>query len=529
MRAVCLVLALGWSGLAFAELQNVQVGGEIRIRGRYWEGGWANGAIQPIPAQRARGRSLGPYGMTSMFNWDNRRYVTQQIAPGVWRRSKVNTGRAYMEQLTALHVKADFTHNVSALVDIHDFAIWGEDFRSDFITGADRRADSSNDIEFFQAYIEATQMFGVPLRLRIGRQELAMGKGWLVGNRITRLLGLSFDAIRLTYTHDMFTVDAFAAKVVETMAADDDVNLFGLYATYTGLKPLQVAGYYYWVRDARDIDDTPNSSPIKNWVEKRLGYNNYGDTHLHTVGIRLNGNYWGFDYDAEAAYQFGEADQVGALFRRFPGGYGDQNAQWDNWATDVEIGYTVDVKCKPRFFLGGAYLQGEDNRDMSFREWINPFNDRGKASVSFNRLFSSNCYSLIFDWICSFSNFYQVRGGASVHITDSISSGIRAAQFWVDEPFDLPLSWRLGPSHIPISSVFPFLTKPAKKDLGTVVSVFLKYDYTKDIFITAGWEHMFTGRGVDGGSYILNHGLEYAGGTNNRDADYIYFETGIRF
>ena len=527
-QLVYVAILTAWAGVACGELQNVQVGGEIRIRGRYWEGGWAGAPIQPIPAQWARGRSLGPFGLTSMYNWDNRRYITQQIAPGVWRRSKVDTGRAYVEQRTALHVKADFTQNVSAYVDIHDFTIWGEDFRSDYVTGADRRANTSNDVEIYQGYIEADQIFGVPLRLRLGRQELVMGKGWLVGNMISPVLGMSFDAARLTYTHDMFSVDAFAAKLVETMAWDDDVNLFGVYAAYTDFAPLQVAGYYFWVRDARKIDDSPNSSPILNWVEDILGYNNYNDTHLHTVGLRLNGKHWGFDYDAEVAYQFGEADQVGALFRRFPGGYGDQHARWDNWATDVEVGYTVDVKCKPRFFIGGAYYQGDDNRDMSFFDWINPFNTKGKASVSFNRLFSNLWYSSIFDILggaSALTNFYQVRGGATVNITDSVSTGLRVAQYWIDATFDLPVTW----GNIPIASVFPFMTKPAKNDLGTVATLWLKYNYTEDIFITVGWEHMFTGRGVDGGSYIMKHGLEYAGGTNNRDADYIWFDTGIKF
>ena len=49
---------------------------------------------------------------------------------------------------------------------------------------------------------------------------------------------------------------------------------------------------------------------------------------------------------------------------------------------------TFDGELQLRQFLGAAYYGGEDNRDLSFLEWINPFN-RSCASVSFNRLFSS--------------------------------------------------------------------------------------------------------------------------------------------
>ena len=60
-------------------------------------------------------------------------------------------------------------------------------------------------------------MFGLPLRMRIGRQELNLGSGWLVAPNDTAALffGTSFDAVRLTYATDKFSVDGFWSKLAK--------------------------------------------------------------------------------------------------------------------------------------------------------------------------------------------------------------------------------------------------------------------------------------------------------------------------
>lgn len=97
--------------------------------------------------------------------------------------------------------------------------------------------------KFTRPYIEASDMFGMPLRVRIGRQEIAMGKKWLVGDRIFPTRGLSHDGVRITYSPDNFTVDAWWAKLTDTspMEEDGDVDFYGIYATYSGFEPLSVS------------------------------------------------------------------------------------------------------------------------------------------------------------------------------------------------------------------------------------------------------------------------------------------------
>jgi hypothetical protein len=77
---------------------------------------------------------------------------------------------------------------------------------------------------------------GASLRARIGRQELSFGNEWLVGNKDfgPYFVGLSFDAVRLTYATDLFSpVDAWAAMLAEGGLAeeDGDVTFYGLYAS----------------------------------------------------------------------------------------------------------------------------------------------------------------------------------------------------------------------------------------------------------------------------------------------------------
>lgn len=519
--SLCLLaMLMGVSASVYAELQSVEVGGELRIRGRHWGGGWAGtrfpgGRFNPYDPARFPGRSLGLFGISSLYDWDRR-----------------GPDRTFFEQRTAISVKANFSDDVTAFIELMDFAIWGEDFRSNYVTGVDRRAVSNDDIEVYQGYIEARNVFGQPIRLRVGRQEMVMGSGWLISNQISPVLGLSFDAVRLTYDTDAFSVDAFTSKLVEGMGDffGDDVDLHGVYMTYKGYQPLNIGAYWFWVRDDREIDETPGASAAVRLAERIRGFNDYGTTHLHTVGLRLNGASSGFDYNLDVAYQFGAADQVGTTFKLF-GPYGDTDAKFDHWAFDAEVGYTFDCAWSPRVFVGGAWYQGEDNRDVSFGEWLNPFR-KPKASVSFNRLFSNIWYTASTDILggaAAMSNFWQARTGVVVKPTESVTSSLRFGYFWADKTFALPKTFRLGGLEIPAPNRLSFWTEPSDDELMFSAMFWIRYNYTPDWFFTVGWERVFSRDGITSGNFIMKNGLEFSGGTGRSDADYIWFDTGIKF
>jgi hypothetical protein len=499
---LCAVLLAALTSSAYADLQNLTVGGQIRIRGRFWNNSFTGALFNPYSPSRVAGRAIGPDGIGSTYDWDN-------------------GDRAYVEQRTSVNVNAEFTDGVSAFIEIDSFDVWGEDFRSqDYLTGADMRANSSNDLEIGQAYIQVDNMWGNPVSLRVGRQALKFGKGWLISDAISPTIPQRYDGIRLTYAANDLSIDAFWMKIVENMSdfGQNDVDLYGVYAEYTGLECLSIAAYWFLVHD--DIDPHQTGGITAAW-EDLWNLNQFDDTSLHTLGIRLNGASGGFDYDLEAAYQFGDADAAGAMYA--VAGIADDNADFDAFATDLEVGYTFDYACSPRIFLGGAYFEGDDNRDRDFLDYLNPFYT-ADASLSFNRLFSGSVYSATWDIMGgtgAASNFYQVRTGVSGKINENISTGLKAAYFWADEEFDQPANI--------LSNLLPFWTDQADDELCGLAHIWLKYNYSADLWIKIGWEHIFIQDGMSGGNFLMRNATRHSGGTDDRDGDYVYFDMGLKF
>jgi hypothetical protein len=485
-------------GIAYAELQEVSVGGELRIRGRWYINVFQDGGRQVrIPNASLRDRAIGFNGASSLFGWNHKGED--------WSRA---------ESTMLLNVKADFTENVSAFIEFYDHWVWGEDFRSqNYVTGADtRNAAGNHALAVEQAYIEMREIGGLPLRLRIGRQDLKFGKGFLISNMLTPSQYVSHDGIRLTYEDNGLTVDAIATRIVPVgTGVGDDVDLFGVYGTYSGWKPLSISAYYFLLRDPRALNDT-KSSPVMEWVEGVAGRDDYGATLLNTVGARLFGDYAGFDYDAELAYQFGPADRVGFSFKPVGKVYGDDHADFNNFATDIMLGYTFkDVKMKPRLFVRGVCFEGHDNRDISFTEWLNPFY-RGHASVSFNRMFSDTNYMPVLNDNGSMSNFAQFSAGVEFKPWEPFSVHVHYAHDWVVAPFDPPRN-----------PVFSFMTRKGSNNLADEIAMILRYEYSKDLSFMLYTNYTFTDKALTDGSFSQYNGTDFTGGSGHDNAFYIFW------
>jgi hypothetical protein len=507
---------------AMAELQNVIVGGHLEIRANYYmsafgdtpEVRWPNRAGAVFLPVRAIGGPFNPE-VVSFFDWND-----------------AGNDLDFVEQRTRLNVNADFTDEVSAFIELDSYDWWGEDFQSDYVTGADFNDASNTDVEVYQAYIQAEEMWGIPLRARIGRQELSFGSEWLVGTNDTNsfFTGLSFDGVRLTYATDMFSVDAWAAKLAEfgALEEDADTDFYGVYGSYTGLEDISIDAYWMLVRDAFSLNDT-NNVWLPEYIENWLGIDNYDPTYLHTVGLRGAGTIGAFDFEAEAAYQFGDADVVGNSFRPIGFTYADDDSDFDgNWAANAEVGYTFDMNYQPRVFLGGAYFTGEDNRDVTLLEWLNPF-DMPEASVSFNRLFSNWEYSQFLDLFGDMSNFWVVRGGVSAQPTESVTVLLKASYFAADEAFDAPRHIKVGRYRVPVNPLWSFWNEENDDSLGIEAELSATYNYSEDLAFEAGWAHLFVDDGLEEGSFTSRNALVFNGGSSDDDADYVYVETRLSF
>ncbi|MBN2308759.1 MAG: alginate export family protein [Candidatus Hydrogenedentes bacterium] len=499
------------AGTVAAELQNIQVGGSIEIWGNYYTPFYEEGDTIRIPADFLPRRPIGADGAVSGIRADGS-----------------GNSAAWVEQRTTLNVSADFTNEVSVFIELDSIDDWGEDFRSNYITGADSRANSSDDLEVYQAYIEVRELLDMPLQLRIGRQELIFGSEWLVGNNFWHdpLSYLSFDAVRLTYAPDDFSVDVWWSKLAErgSLEEDGDVDFYGVYASYTGIENLVVDAYWLWLRDGASLNDTNYIAPTE-WLEDVFGLDDYDVTNIHTVGLRAAGEVGAFDYEAEVAYQWGDASQQGFLFKPFT--YGDNDAEFGNWAGNLTLGYTFDVAWSPRVYVGGEYYGGEDERDLSLFEWLNPF-ERSDASVSFNRLFTT----WESDWFLdggSLSNYYNLKTGVSAQPFEKLEVGLDVLYMAVLDGFERPASVKIGNFLVPIAPALSFWDEGGPSDLGYAAILWGAYQYSEDVSFEAGWEHFFTGSALEQGAFSNAYGLGFLNSVDDDDGDYFYLGTKICF
>jgi len=406
---------------AFAELQNVVVGGEVRIRGNWIDAGDAA------------------------------------------------NNYAAAEQRTRLNVRADFTDNVSAFIELDEYANWGDNLRSDYLTGVDTRP--AGDVAVYQAYIEAKEMWGTALKARIGRQEIKLGGSWLVGaaELAPYFTGLSFDAIRLTYATDQFSVDAIMSKLAENSPAqaDSDIDFYAVYGSYLGIENVSLDAYWLFIRDAGSVI---GGSTIDSSLD------------THTFGLRGAGTVGAFDFEAEAAYQLVDWENIV-----------DSS---DAWAANVVLGYTFDVSYSPRVFLSGAAFSGDDD------------------NLSFNRLFSDYRYSKILDKglagynagtlpNSSLTNFWTVQAGVSVMPVEKVKLELSAAY---------------------LANVEEDATDDS--EIGVELGLAGLYKYSDDLAFKAGYAHFFD-LGED--DTVLLEGAYSSARYILDDINYFYCETQIKF
>ena len=454
---LAVALIAGLSIPAVAELQNVSIGGSIRIRGNYFD----------MDYSRIRGGYFYDGGY----------------------RVETFGKHAMIEQRTRLNIKADFTQDVSAFIEFDYYNWWGDDFRSNYLTGADFRA-GANDVDLYQGYIEAKNMWGTPLSMRVGRQELAFGSQWLVGvNDVSHsFTGLSFDALRVTFANDLVQIDAVAAKLAETYGdfLDDDVDFYALYGSYIGIEDVTLDAYWMFIRDDLGFVDR---------------FANISGADLHTIGLRGAGVIGAFDFELEAAYQFGDVDGVAnpwfRIFKR------EADVDFSEFAVNAEVGYTFDMTMQPRLFARFAYLGG-GSPDRSC--WSNDY------TMPFNRLFSNVKYSEFLDNYTLFqgaaTNLFFYSIGAEAMVTEALELALVGSYYHADQ--------------------YPHPRRRASKGLGWEVALYADYHYSDDLVFRAGYAHFFGKRGLETARIGANGFLRW-GGDRDDDYDYVFVESEINF
>ncbi|MCX5772164.1 MAG: hypothetical protein NTZ09_18075, partial [Candidatus Hydrogenedentes bacterium] len=203
---------------------------------------------------------------------------------------------------------------------------------------------------------------------------------------------------------------------------------------------------------------------------------------------------------------------------------------------------------QPRVFVGGAYLGGEDNRELGFVDWLGamfcPFWS-ADSSRSFNRLFSNWRYSYFLDSgvqggaaglgplgsaAGDLTNVWLARAGFSAMPTEQVRVEVSGTYFEALEAFSRPWPtfWVLGTRISPLAGL-SFLSEENDKNLGWELDANVTYLYSEDLSFELGYAHFFVDKGLEWGNFNNMNGLANNGGQDKKDPNYVYFETKICF
>lgn len=336
---------------------------------------------------------------------------------------------AFLMSTVGVNVEADLTDNVSAMIRV----VNQRDIDTD--------ATTDNDIDIDLAYITFQEMLYSPLTVTIGRQDLWVGDGFLVGARLQDGSAgitaseftdiISFDAVKAVVDYDPWTITGICAKIAEniTTSSDDEdlavLNIGYIFEQYEA----EAEGYYIYKKTGASEDD-----------------------EINTIGLRGSGvPLENLELRGEFALQFGDYDS---------------STDREAWAIDVSGEYTfVDIEWVPVVGLEYVYLSGEEATPSGDYE-------------AFDRLYYGKTYSAIREWqdvyytttdttdTAGNTNEHMIIISASAQPIENLTASAKYIYFMLAED-----------------------DSDNEDELGSELDLELTYDYTEDVTfgLLAAW------------------------------------------
>ncbi|OGX35120.1 MAG: hypothetical protein A3I43_01290 [Omnitrophica WOR_2 bacterium RIFCSPLOWO2_02_FULL_50_19] len=476
----------------FAAVQNIKVSGSIEERAIYLNNFDLRNKTEESTTRRLA--AIGtPVGSGASINEDQESFILSTVHVGV---------------------DSDLTDNVSASVLLSNQGQWGQ-------TGA------FNNVNVNKAFITLKEFFYQPLTVKVGRQDLKFGSGFIIGPGIYRdpnatfpaprvdarmdrftfannaampisgPLGLQYtdatyyDAIRATLDLDPWTVDTIYSKITETGTAATDINLAGINVAYKFDQYDAKAEAYYFYKDDPAlnsdmglIDDVDfNVVGVNGFVNDNtvpgVGARTYNREQTHVFGMR--GDIIpveNLSLTGEGAVQWGDLeDDMGPWNASTRGsGVGPLDRNILAWAITGSGNYIwKDSTYKPNFGLGVEYLSGESaGNDGKWNAWDPMFRGnslsmirgyQGGEQASLNAI-GGNIYRTLDDNDPSGSTdaiTLYVDGGLKPMADLSLKA--RYLHFWTAQSDSIG---RTGGNN-------------RSRNLGDEVDTVLLYDYTEDV------------------------------------------------
>jgi hypothetical protein len=335
-----------------------------------------------------------------------------------------------------------------------------------------QRTTDINAFDLNQGFLDINIPVGDgKLTLRGGREGLAFGKQRLVsplpwGNAYRHWDGFSAIVDIKGWNARGFWTEFSPVDKYEADVPDGQTKFWGFYATHG--KPIDlIAGDLYFLGLNKEDNVTFNGT--------------IGPEDRYTIGGRIFGTpVKDFDYELEAAYQFGSV------------GDGDVSA----WMLATEAGYTFKpCPVTPRLWLGFDYASGDDAT--------------GGDVGTFNQLFPlGHAYFGYMDFVGR-QNIIDVHPGASIKCaSDKMTVKAEGHFFWLADSADALYNAGGGV----VRRGFP----GASDQVGSEVDFVVNYKFNRHLDMEAGYSHFFPG------DFIRQTGP-------SEDADFVYVQTQIYF
>lgn len=471
LKVLCVIaMVFAVSAVAYAETQSVKVSGEI--------------------TERAFARD----------NYDLQRHDPDTVDPAT--SSQTTDWSTFLQSTAEIQVEADLTDNVSGVVRLLNQRVWGDNnytsnnnaelattgvVRDVYGTRNVQGGDNAYDVQIDLAYIELKEFLYSPLTLKIGRQDLWFGKGFIIGNSLMDTQGTlfapeytamnSFDAVRATLDYDPWTIDVVYAKLSENMyRGDDDKNLYGVNVGYVFDSYNAEAEAYYWFKQDRNPVSATNVAGFS--LQSKT---NEIDNDVHTIGLRGSMDpIEDWTVALEGAYQMGS--QLGIAQQ-------NEVRNRSAWAIDalVECRYWQDqfawkpvVSAEYIFYSGDSQSGNRDTSTSSTYTGWDPMY-RGKFDTAI-REFQNVFYATSQTTTPAYTNQHQILLKGTIEPTDSLAFTATYGNFWLDQSFANTSS-----------TGSPYGNGSTAENtgiyVGQEVDLELKWDYTEDVSfgLLAGW------------------------------------------
>lgn len=381
----------------------------------------------------------------------------------------------YFMTTTEVQLDADMTDNVSATIRVVNQRDWNvkiwNSTGSTYYYPSDTDGYGSNDefkIDVDLAYVTLKEFFFAPLTVKVGRQDLWFGKGFIIGangwqDPQHQLSGdewsvlNAFDAVRATWDASPWTLDLVYAMIRENdIGANDDEQLIGAnlgcdLSQYNNAE----AELYYFVKNDRTLRKIAGGGPSSAMKD--------GNT-VHTIGTRGS-----FDpHEAVTLWAEG-AVQVGTYYRGI-----NQIDERPRAAGAVDVGgelrlWQEQYAWKPKigaeyiFYSGEEINEDANNNSHPYHGWDRMYRGKVDSAIHewYNYLYTNSINNATVNDRGD-TNLHQFVLMGSLQPMDNLKINGRWIDFWLAE--DATAVWGGGNRHV-----------------GNELDVELNYDYTEDV------------------------------------------------